>query len=74
MEEGGLPLKYALHKESTDENENNSSKRGLVEIASEARETQDFDGKTYVLERAITADYAIIKAQKADHEGNLVFK
>lgn len=28
----------------------------------------------YVLEKAITADYAIIKAQKADHEGNLVFK
>lgn len=75
MEEGGLPLKYALHKESTNEDESKeTNKRGLVEIASEPRETQEFDGKTYVLERAITADYAIIKAQKADHEGNLVFK
>jgi len=72
-------LKYALHKESSDDKDNESnknglSKKGLVELASEARETQVFDGKTYVLEKAITADYAIVKAQKADHEGNLIFK
>lgn len=80
IEEGGIPLKYALHKEPSKENDgqeatdNVPSKKGLVEITSEGREIQIFDGKTYVLEKAITADYAIIKAQKADHEGNLVFK
>lgn len=45
-----------------------------MELASDARDIQIFDGQTYVLEKAITADYAIIKAQKADYEGNLVFK
>jgi len=76
VEEGGIPLKYALHKESAEDNENNEANDNhqSVEIASDVRETQVFDNKTYVLERAITADYAIIKAQKADHEGNLVFK
>lgn len=80
VEEGGIPLKYALHKESVEGEEDKeadktrNSNNGLVEIASEARETQVFNGQTYVLEKAITADYAIIKAQKADHEGNLVFK
>lgn len=80
MQEGNIPLKYALHEESVEENKGKEdkkikpSKKDLVEIASDARETQDFDGQTYVLEKAITADYAIIKAQKADHEGNLVFK
>lgn len=78
VEEGGIPLKYLSHKESVKESEeneeNNKHARKQVEIASEARETRVFDGQTYVLERAITADYAIIKAQKADHEGNLVFK
>lgn len=73
-------MKYALREELAEENEDNeatkksSSKTDLIEIASEGRETQVFDGQTYVLEKAITADFAIIKAQKADHEGNLVFK
>lgn len=80
VEEGGIPLKFALHRESVEENEEKEanktglSKKGLVEIASDARETQIFNGQTYVLEKAITADYAILKAQKSDHEGNLVFK
>lgn len=70
-------MKYASHKKLENENEEKEldtkvSKK--VETTSAARETQDFDGQTYVLEKAITADYAIIKAQKADHEGNLVFK
>lgn len=45
-----------------------------MELASDGRETRDFEGIQYVMEKAITADYAIIKAQKADHEGNLIFK
>lgn len=71
-------MKYVSHKESVKENEENETNKNhlskQVEIASEARETRVFNGQTYVLESAITADYAIIKAQKADHEGNLVFK
>jgi len=78
VEEGGIPLKYTLREESAENNENNEANKNnpsrSVEIASDVRETQVFDDKTYVLEKAITADYAIIKAQKADHEGNLVFK
>jgi 3-oxoacid CoA-transferase subunit A len=34
---------------------------------------REFDGQKYVLERGITCDLAIVKAQKGDAEGNLVF-
>jgi 3-oxoacid CoA-transferase subunit A len=37
------------------------------------KETHDFDGKTYLLERALRADVALIKARKADELGNLVY-
>ena len=37
------------------------------------KETREFDGRTYVLERAISADVALIKAHKADELGNLVY-
>lgn len=72
-------MKYALHKESVEDNENNNESNKntpnrIVEVSSDVRETQVFDDQIYVLEKAITADYAIVKAQKADHEGNLVFK
>ena len=35
---------------------------------------RDFDGELYVMERGLTADLAIVKAWKADAEGNLVFR
>jgi 3-oxoacid CoA-transferase A subunit len=38
------------------------------------REQRLFDGRTYLLEEAITADYAFLRAWKADEFGNLVFK
>lgn len=38
------------------------------------KEARDFDGKTYVLETAIRADLALIKAWKADSTGNLVYR
>lgn len=38
------------------------------------KETRDFDGKSYVMERALTADYSIVKAWKGDRWGNLVFR
>jgi len=37
------------------------------------KETREFNGRTYVLERAIHADVALIKAHKADGLGNLVY-
>jgi 3-oxoacid CoA-transferase A subunit len=37
------------------------------------KETREFDGRTYVLERAISADVALIKAHRADELGNLVY-
>ena len=36
--------------------------------------TQEFDGRTYVMERGLTADLAIIHAWKADPEGNLIYR
>ncbi|MCH8903720.1 MAG: CoA transferase subunit A [Bacteroidetes bacterium] len=44
-----------------------------TEVA-EGKETKEFDGKQYVLERALHADYAIVKAWKGDSEGNLIFR
>lgn len=40
----------------------------------EGKETRDFNGKPHILETALTADYAIVKAWKGDTAGNLVFK
>lgn len=44
-----------------------------TEVA-EGKEVRDFDGKPHILETALTADYAIVKAWKGDTEGNLIFK
>ncbi len=44
-----------------------------TEIA-EGKETKTFDGKTYIMERGLKADIALIKAWKGDDAGNLVFK
>ena len=43
------------------------------EIA-EGKDIRYFDGRPYVLERAITTDFALIRAQRADHFGNVVFR
>jgi 3-oxoacid CoA-transferase subunit A len=40
----------------------------------EGKETKEFDGRTYVLERGLRADLAVIHAWKADHEGNLIYR
>jgi 3-oxoacid CoA-transferase subunit A len=40
----------------------------------EGKETREFDGRMYVLERALTADFAIVKAWKGDRFGNLVYR
>merc|ERR1719401_2996010 len=45
-----------------------------VELMSKPRESREFDGKGYVMERAITGDFALVKAWKADERGNLVWR
>jgi len=44
-----------------------------TEVA-EGKETRDFNGKMYVMEKAFEADFAIVKAWKGDEAGNLIFK
>ena len=44
-----------------------------TEVA-EGKETRDFNGKMYVLEKAFEADFSIVKAWKGDEAGNLIFK
>ena len=44
-----------------------------TEIA-EGKEVREFNGKPHILESALTADYAIVKAWKGDTAGNLIFK
>ena len=46
---------------------------GVGTQVAERKETREFNGQTYVLEHSLTADVALIKAQKADKAGNLIF-
>ncbi|WP_018639348.1 CoA transferase subunit A [Parafrankia elaeagni] len=58
--EGGLPWLYDGH--------------GGVALASPPKETREFDGATYVLERGIVCDFAFVHAWKGDRHGNLVYR
>jgi len=49
------------------------TRTGFGTKLAEGKETRTFDGKEYVLERAIHADLSIVKAWKGDKSGNLVF-
>ncbi|GAC00890.1 putative succinyl-CoA--3-ketoacid coenzyme A transferase [Gordonia namibiensis NBRC 108229] len=57
--DGGLPWRYATN--------------GSVALASPPKETRDFDGKPYVFEAGITADFALVHAAVGDTDGNLLF-
>jgi 3-oxoacid CoA-transferase subunit A len=57
--EGGIPIRYDAE--------------GNVVKTSEPKEVRVFDGQQYVLETALTADYALVRAAKGDRHGNLVF-
>lgn len=59
VEEGGLPWRYAAD--------------GSIAIASPPKQTREFGGRLYLLEEAITPDFALVRAQIADRHGNLVF-
>ncbi|XP_065204190.1 succinyl-CoA:3-ketoacid coenzyme A transferase 1, mitochondrial [Planococcus citri] len=61
VHEGGVPIKYTPETHH-------------IENASQSKPSQIFNGKEFVLERAITGDFAFIKAHKADPDGNLVFR
>lgn len=47
---------------------------GVGTPIAEGKPTAEFDGKTYIQERAITGDFALVKAWKADRAGNLLFR
>ncbi|MFC4726836.1 CoA transferase subunit A [Coralloluteibacterium thermophilus] len=47
---------------------------GYGTVVAEGKETREFDGKHYVMETALKADVALVKAWKADRAGNLVFR
>ncbi|MFJ9562808.1 CoA transferase subunit A [Streptomyces fuscichromogenes] len=57
--EGGMPWRYAPD--------------GSVAVASPPKETREIRGRSYVLEDAVTADFALVHAAVGDTEGNLVF-
>jgi 3-oxoacid CoA-transferase subunit A len=57
--EGGLPWRYTAD--------------GEVATASPPKEVREFDGRPYVMERAITTDFALVRAARGDRHGNLVF-
>ncbi|MGA7375575.1 MAG: CoA transferase subunit A [Candidatus Sulfotelmatobacter sp.] len=47
---------------------------GVGTIVAEGKETREFDGRMYVMERALHADFAFVKAWKGDRMGNLVYR
>lgn len=59
VHEGGSPIKYG--------------EKGKVALQSQRREMKEFNGKPYIMEEAITGDYALVRAYKADEMGNLIF-
>ncbi len=60
ISDGGLPLRYGPD--------------GSVSKLSAKKELREFGGRTYVLEPAITGDFAIVKAWRGDRFGNLVYR
>lgn len=47
---------------------------GVGTTVAEGKEVREFDGRRYVLERALLADYALVRAWKGDRYGNLVYR
>jgi 3-oxoacid CoA-transferase subunit A len=58
--EGGLPWRYGPD--------------GSIVVESPPKLTSEFDRRTYLLERALPADFAFVRAWKGDRHGNLVFR
>src|ERR1700692_4800868 len=47
---------------------------GVGTLVAEGKEAREFDGRTYIMERALKADFAFVKAWKGDRWGNLVYR
>lgn len=47
---------------------------GIGTVVAEGKEVREFEGRGYVLERALTADFALVKAWRGDRLGNLVYR
>lgn len=50
------------------------TRTGVGTLVAEGKETREFDGHVYVMERSLVPDVALVKAHKADKSGNLVFR
>jgi len=50
------------------------TKTGVGTVIAKGKEHKDFDGQTYILERGLVADLSIVKAWKADEQGNLIYR
>jgi len=50
------------------------TRTGVGTVVAQGKELREFDGQTYVMERALVPDVSLVKAWKADHAGNLVFR
>jgi 3-oxoacid CoA-transferase subunit A len=50
------------------------TKTGVGTLIAEGKEHKDFDGQTFILETGLKADLSIVKAWKADTEGNLIYR
>jgi len=47
---------------------------GVGTVVAEGKEVREFDGRPYIMERGLTADFAFVKAWKGDKWGNLVYR
>ena len=50
------------------------TKTGVGTLVAEGKELREFDGETYVMERALVPDVSLVKAHRADKSGNLQFR
>jgi 3-oxoacid CoA-transferase subunit A len=50
------------------------TRTGVGTMVAEGKEARQFDGHTYIMERALVPDVSLVKAWKADTSGNLVFR
>ena len=50
------------------------TRTGVGTLVAEGKELREFDGHTYVMERALVPDVSLVKAWKADESGNLIFR
>ncbi|AHM04260.1 Succinyl-CoA:3-ketoacid-coenzyme A transferase subunit A [Roseibacterium elongatum DSM 19469] len=50
------------------------TKTGVGTVIAEGKDHKEFDGETYIMEKGIFADLAIVKAWKADETGNCIFR